>query len=198
MSIWVRFSRLEKFWFECFLKSYSLLFAQIHFYSSKCDHVVPAGCLLCLIKKLLCKQRKCALWFLRLLLPFSWVFVTAQIVFFFHRLFTQPLKQSGGGEREESTVELRNYAPIILLPVVIWFKVEMSVLLFCSCGICLFYHYLAQAYLTCHCILYIVCMCVQVYYELTVLPNPFGGVWTDCVFHLVKVFRLQIQRVGFS
>lgn len=27
MNIWVRFSRLEKFWIECFLKSYSLLFA---------------------------------------------------------------------------------------------------------------------------------------------------------------------------
>lgn len=30
------------------------------------------------------------------------------------------------------------------------------------------------------------------------LAKSLWGVWTDCVFHLVKVFRLQIQRVGFS
>lgn len=42
---------------------------------------------------------------------------------FFHRLFTQPLKQSGGGEREESTVELTNYVLITLLAVVIWLKI---------------------------------------------------------------------------
>lgn len=55
----------------------------------------------------------------------------------------------------------------------------------------------AKDYPSCHCSLFFFFI-LSLYCELTVLPNPFGEVWTDCLFHLVKVFRLQIQRVGFS
>lgn len=47
------------------------------------------------------------------------------------------------------------------------------------------------------------CVCVFVCVHMCTVNSqscqiPLGGVWTDCVFHLVKVFRLQILRVGRS
>lgn len=67
-------------------------------------------------KKLLCKQRKSAL------LVFKDVFFPSAFFPPAVHIATKTKWRRG----EESTVELRNYAPIILLAIVMWLKVEMS------------------------------------------------------------------------
>lgn len=113
-----------------------------NFYSSKCYNVVPAGCLLCIKKpELLVKQRKSALWFffLRLLLSFWLVFVTAQIVFFF--FFSLPAVHTATKtkwRRGERRVQ--------------WSLVIMHTIILLSCGsrykyVCLFSAVVRPAYL---------------------------------------------------
>lgn len=161
------------------------------FYSWKCDQVVPAGCLQC-------KQKESALYFLRLMLPFPVGFcqcTNSLILFFF---FFPPAvhkatktKWRRGERRVQWSSE--KYALIILSAVVICRNV-----CFVSASVepAIFFFPLIIWRKHVWLVIVIFNVCVYVYCELAVLPNPFGGVWTDCVFHLVKVFRLQIQRVG--
>lgn len=104
--------------------------------------------------------------------------------------------------KEGSTVELLNYAAIIQLTVVIWPKVEMSA------SFCLFSQLYVVSLVTgtstlYDCVSASVCVCACVHTHMCTVNSlscqiPLGGVRTDCVFHLVKVFRLQIPRVGRS